>query len=339
MTNRGRPTIVDVAKAAGVSVATVSYVLSGKRPIGPEATERVRRAIGELNYRPNPNAQALKATRNNLISVMVSDWREMIILPMLEGIESAARERGYHLTFNSTKEFDEDLPAAIDHLVKKAIDGVLFVSGIAHEEPLDGFPPLEIPVVGVNRPVRDEAPAVLCDNADGGYRAARHLLEAGATRPAVVAGPMDRAANRNRLAGFRRALDEAHIDLPDELIFMGDFEAPSGATGLASLLEHTPAVDGVFCTNDAMAAGAIAHATRAGLDVPRRVRILGFDNQKFASLLSVPLSSFSLPGETMARTGVRTLISMVEDASAPFTRIMVRSELHARESTIGLNEF
>jgi DNA-binding LacI/PurR family transcriptional regulator len=339
MTNRSRPTIVDVAKAADVSVATVSYVLSGKRPIGPAATARVHRAIGELRYRPNPNAQALKAVRNNAISVMVSDWRETIMLPMLQGAESAARERGYHLTINSTREFDDDLAAAVDHLVKKAIDGVLFVSGIAHEEPLDCLPHLHVPAVGVNRPISDAAPAVLCDNVDGGYRAARHLLDHGAMRPAIIVGPMNRAASRNRLAGFRRALAEASIDLPDELVFHGDFEAPSGARGLTALLAARPEVDSLFCTNDAMAAGAIGRATRSGIDVPGRVRVIGFDDQKFASLLSVQLSSFSLPGEEMARSGVRTLVSLIEGEAAVSTRVMVRSELHARESTLGLNDF
>ncbi len=332
MTRQRKPTIVDVAEAAGVSVATVSYVLSGKKPIGAKAQGRVRAAIERLNFRPNPNAQALKATRYHLLSVIVSDWRETIMLPMLQGIESAARERDYHLTVNSLEEFGNDLGAAMDHLVKKAIDGVLFVSGVAFDEPLC-FPPMDVPLVGVNRPVGTNAPTVLCDHADGGYRAARHLLEQGVTRPAIITGPMSRAANRNRLAGFTRALDDEGIDLPEELVYVGDFESSGGKTGLAALLERNPGVDGIFCTNDAMAAGAIAAAIEAGVPVPQRVRIVGFDNQKFASLLTIPLTSFSLPAEEMARTGVRALIDLVEGCAPLYTRLLVRSTLHPRASS------
>lgn len=332
MTRHGKPTIVDVAAAANVSVATVSYVLSGKRPIGRETQERVREAIAALSYRPNPNAQALRASKYHLLSVLISDWRESILLLMMQGIESAARERGYHLTVSSLEEFDNDTASAVEHLARKAIDGVLFVSGIAHDEPLL-FPSVEVPIVGVNRPVGDNAPAILCDNVDGGYRAARHLLEQGSTRPAVIAGPISRAANRNRLAGFRRALADEGIELPDGLVFPGNFEASGGEAGLATLLAEDASIDGIFCTNDAMAAGALSRAIRDGVDVPGRVRIAGFDNEKFASLLPITLTSFSLPGDEMARTGAETLMDLVDGAEPLFTRLMIRSTLHCRQST------
>jgi LacI family transcriptional regulator len=337
VTRKRRPTIVDVAEAAEVSVATVSYVLSGKRPIGKPTQDRVRKAIRKLGYRPNPNAQGLRAVQSFVIAVIVSDWRESILLPMLQGVESVARERGYHLNLNSLEEFDNDLASAVDFLSKKAVDGMLYISGIASEEPLK-LPRTGTPRVGVNRPLDKRSPAVLCDNTDGGYRAARHLLEQGCLRPAVIAGPMERAANRNRLEGFREALNEHGVVLPDSLIYTGDFEAPSGAAGFAALMSRPAPPDGIFCTNDAMAAGALSRAAEDDVPVPQKVKIIGFDNERFDPLLPIPLSSFEVPGTEMARTAAETLIAMVEASPIHFEKVRVRSTLHPRKSTARLNE-
>ena len=335
MQRQSRPTIVDVARAAGVSVATVSYVLSGKKPIGEQTQLRVRDAIETLSYRPNPNAQGLKASRNHLLSVIVSDWRETLILKIIEGIESVAREHGYHLAVNSLEEFGNDVQQAVNHLTRRAIDGVIFASGVAHDRPLD-VPGLDVPIVGVNRPIGESFPCVLCDNTDGGYRAARHLLEQGATSLAIIVGPDDRAASRNRLTGFKRALKDEGIRLPSNRVYRGNFESESGYQGLLQLIAHSPDLDGLFCTNDTMAAGAIAAAMRTGIRVPEQLRIIGFDNEKFASLLPIPLTSLSLPGVEMARTATQTLIGLIEDREALFTQVKVRSVLHERASTIGL---
>lgn len=333
-----KSTIVDVAAAANVSVATVSYVLSGKRSIGKETQARVRAAISDLDYRPNPNAQGLKATRNNLLSVLVTDWKETFVLPILRGVESIARDSGYHLMVNSIAEFDNDTSAAIDHLQRRAVDGVLFVSGIGSDDPLYVSYGGDLPVVGVNRPFTEDGPAILCDNVDGGYRAARHLLEAGCVRPAAIMGPLERSASRNRLEGFRRALNDEGIDLPDALVYRGDFEAPSGAEGLIALRAAAANVDGIFCANDHMAAGVVAKAIRTGLAIPDEIRLIGFDDQKVASLLPVSLTTFGLPAAEMAVTGTQTLIGMIEGDRPLFTRVLVRSKLTVRESTTKLSE-
>lgn len=328
------PTITDVAREAGVSVATVSYVLSGKRPIGEATRTRVLDVIARLRYRPNPNAQGLKSGRTNLLNVTVSDWRERSISPMIRGIEAAAKAHGVHLIVNSCEEFDNDLSAVFDHVARRRVDGVLFAAGIAAAEPFPEFPHIDIPLVGINRPVTPAAPAVLCDQSDGGYQAAEHLLAAGSRCPAVVTGPPERAASRERVDGFRRGLAAQGIELTADLVYQGDFEADSGSEGIRTLRAARPGVDAVFCTNDTMAAGAVRAALEDGIRLPEEVRIVGFNNRKFTEMFPVPITSLEIPLEEMGRAATETLLELIAGGTPRFTRLLVRSTLHVRESSI-----
>lgn len=328
------PTITDVAREAGVSVATVSYVLSGKRPIGEATRNRVLEIIARLRYRPNPHAQGLKSGRTNLLNVTVSDWRERSISPMIRGIEAAAKAHGVHLIVNSCEEFDNDLAAVFEHVARRRVDGVLFASGIAAAEPFPDFPDIDIPLVGINRPVTAAAPAVLCDQSDGGYQVAEHVLSAGSRCPAVITGPPDRAASRERVEGFRRGLAAHGIELTEDLIYEGDFEAHSGSEGIRALRALRPDVDAIFCTNDTMAAGAVSAALQDGVRLPGEVRIVGFNNRKFTEMFPVPITSLAIPLEEMGRLATETLLELIAGGAPRFTRLLVRSTLHQRESSV-----
>ena len=288
--------IIDVAKAAGVSASTVSHVLSKKRRISAETTERVLSAIRDLGYEPNPNAQALRGRGTGIIGFIASNITELFATQIIQGAERAARDRNSFILFASAADFDYDLREAVRFVRKRHIDGLMISFGISQRIGEEVLSRLEIPVVAVNTRLSATQPSVMPDNEEGGIVAARHLLERGARRLAMIAGPRDRIASRERVAGFLKGCAEAGLSmLESQHIYFGDFSPAAGSDGLKYLLRLNPDLDGIFCANDFMAAGALNEAAALGLRVPEGLRILGFDNREFTAFWPIPISTFAQP--------------------------------------------
>ncbi len=328
-----RPTILDVARAARVSPATVSYVLSGNRPIGAQTRQRVNRVIQELGYQPNNHARALKSNKHRTISVIVEDFVEDFVFPIIRGVEAYAAEQEYALVVATSALFGYDFRETVEFARNRGVDGLIYVSGISNHEAFEQVEGIDVPQVGLNRPAPADAPTILCDNSGGGRRAAEHLVEAGATTLAIIAGPQDRDAAEDRLRGFREYLAQREMPLPDSRVFYGSFDTPSGHTALHALLDLEPQIDGVFCANDDMAAGAMNAALERGVAVPDDLKVVGFDNQKFTAFWPTPISTFSLPMEQMGRMGANALFSALAGTDVGYSRMYVRSTLVPRAST------
>ncbi len=326
--------IIDVAKAAGVSVSTVSHVLSKKRSISAETTERVLATIRELGYVPNPNAQALRGSKTGIIGFIASNITELFASRIIEGAERAARERNSSILFASSADFDYDLLEAVRFLKRRRIDGLMVSYAISQEAGAELLSRLEIPVVGVNTRLSAALPCVMPDNEEGGIAAARHLLERGARELAMIAGPRDRLASRERIAGFLAGCEEAGLSLPaPQRVYFGDFSPVSGADGLDYLLKLNPDLDGIFCANDFMAAGAMNEAAARGLKVPDRLRILGFDNREFTAFWPIPISTFAQPLHDMGQIGAEMLFDMIEGTSPASGDVRLHPSLIHRRST------
>ncbi len=329
----GRIRMTDVARAAGVSPATVSYVLSGKRPISEATRKRVRRIIDELGYRPNHDARALKSTRSKTIGVLASDFTEISVSEIILSIEQIACQNEYHIFFVSGMEFDYDVKEALAFLMRRRLDGVIILFGVTSDQPVGTIGEIDIPLVSINRPASEAHPCILPDNYNGGYRAAEHLLSAGCTRVGLVTGPKERFSSRERARGFLACLKDSGRRFPRKLQYAGDFEYDSGAAGLERLLEVNPDMDGLFCANDMMAAGAVTAAGRLGVAVPERLKIIGFDNRDFSGLWPTPFSTLDAPFEEMGRASVNTLLSMIDGNTRETGITYIKATLVPRRST------
>ncbi len=327
-------TIRDVAAAAGVSVSTVSHALSGKRPISQATKDKIRNAIDQLGYEPNPAARALRTTTSGVIGFFAFDITEMFAARIIHGAEKVARENNSYLLFTSGVEFGNDLDSAIEFLRRRRVDGIIAAYGVRQAVRPQMRAVFDVPSVTVNTFIHESIPSVQPDDFEGGRQAALHLVSRGARKLAVIAGPEMRLASMERLAGFTKALEECGIVFDAaHLVVHGDFSAESGARGLDALLDASPDIDAIFCANDYMAAGAINRAQERGLKIPSELRIVGYDDREFASFWPIPITTFALPLEQMGETSATMLFARIDGRVPDPSRVMLEPSLIVRKSS------
>ncbi len=295
-------TIRDVAAQAGVSVSTVSHVVNGTRFVEPSTEARVRTAIAELNYRPNSVARSLRRRSTATIGLLVPDNSNPFFAEVARLIEDIGFEQGYSVILCNSDGLPAREAAYIDVLLSKQVDGLLTISAGSHPDFLKSVFEARVPVVVVDR-AADEWPVdqVLVDNEEGGYMAGRYLIGLGHREIGFIAGPRVATPSARRLVGFRRALAECGLTLPDSAITGGDFQYTGGAVAIRTLLEQHANLTAVFATNDQMALGAINTLQRMGRSVPSDISILGFDNIPQSSAFYPALTTMAQPVEAMAR--------------------------------------
>jgi len=327
-------TIVDVARRAGVSPSTVSHVLNGKRPISEGTKQRVRQSIRELSYEPNPNAQALRGSAAGIIGFLASDITEFFSTLIIRGVEKAVIEKNRYLLFTSVVEFGNRPEEALAFLKRRRIDGLIVSLGVRRRFALEGLARLKIPVVTINTSLGNQIPSVEPDDRLGGGDAARHLLARGARRLALIAGPRDRLASEDRVAGFIEALTEAGGDFDAQRhVSYGDFTVNSGKKGLQDLLNKDKDIDALFCANDYMAAGAINAARDLGIDVPGALKVVGFDDREFGEFWTIPISTFQLPLYDIGRRSAGLLMDRMDGRESDDLHPLLPSRLIQRQSS------
>lgn len=231
---------------------------------------------------------------------------------IIQGVEKVAINHDAYILFASGVEFNNNLDAALTFLQKRRIDGLLVSFGVRRKLTHDHFTHIKIPVVTINANAGDDIPSVEPDDYHAGAEALRHLRSQGSLKPCMIAGPRDRLASDERIAGFMDALREieSHGEAATRVVY-GDFSVDSGKVGLNALLHQHPDMDGLFCANDFMAAGAIEMAAQCSKMVPDQLKIIGFDNREFGSFWSIPISTFELPLLEMGRKSAELLFDMI----------------------------
>ena len=327
-------TIVDVAELAGVSPATVSHALNGKRPVGNMTREKVFKAIETLGYVPSWNASRMKGGKSGIIGCLAADITETFVNQIVRGIEHGLTGGEFSLFFVSGIEFGNDLKKAYDFLKSHKVEGILF----CHHLPIWKEFNLNsqnstIPIVSVNM-VTPNMISVIPDNYTGGYQAAEHLYGCGMRNPAMICGPHDRLSVQDRLKGFSQRVQELKLTLPNDKYF-GEYDYSHGFEATTRLMQEHPATDGIFCANDYIAAGAIASLQKAGYQVPQQVRVVGFDNRDFSEFWNVPITTFELPLQEMGMLGVSILKQIINTGVYHAEKRILQSKILPRESSRG----
>jgi LacI family transcriptional regulator len=330
------PTIRDVAAHAHVSVATVSHVLNGTRFVDPATVARVRSAIQELGYRPNSLARGLRRNETSTIGMLLPDNSNPFFGEIARSIEDIGFSEDYNVILCNSDGSEAKEAAYVDTLLSKQIDGLILISSGNSFAPLQTILDAGVPCVVVDRELGDEfeVDQVLIDNRQGGYLAGRYLVQLGHRRIGYIAGPNQLSLSAQRQTGFRDALAEAELDLPDEAVVQGDFFYTGGASGMSELLRRGDGLTAVFAANDRMAVGAMSTLQRAGLRVPDDVSIIGYDDIPLASALYPSLTTVAQPTTEMGRMCVSLLIERIKmrGDALPVRRLTLPVRLIVRES-------
>ncbi len=308
------PTLEAVAALAGVSRATVSRVVNGSTKVTPEVVETVTKAIATLNYVPNRAARTLASKRTQVIALVVPEstarvFADPFFASIVQGAALQLAETEYTLNMLISSEFKADKTRR--YLMGGNVDGALIVS---HHSGDHSYAHLgqSLPVVFGGRPINESEQGsyfVDVDNVEGAAGATEHLIARGCRNIAIITGPQDMPAGLDRLTGWRKAMDAHGLD--QSLIEYGDFTPASGREAMKRLLDRGVPIDGLFATNDQMAAGAYAAIYEAGLTIPDDIAVVGYDDDYFGLTATPPLTTVHQPsiglGETMARVLVKLM--------------------------------
>ena len=337
---RANATLDEVARAAGVSRATVSRVVNGSPKVSPDLRRTVERAIDRLGYVPNRAARSLVTRRSESIAVVITEpatrlFSDPFFPRVIRGVSTALAARDLQLVLLMPDDPIEE-QRSIRYLTGGHVDGVILVS-LHGDDPLpQELAARRIPFVVVGRPPRGaEVDHVDADNRDGARLATQHLLDGGRRRIATIAGPADMVAGIDRLAGYRDALTEAGLDIEPDLIATADFTHEGGAAAMERLLRARPDLDALFCASDLMAAAAIGVLQGSGRQVPEDVAVVGYDDSPIALTTRPPLTSIRQPVEEMGRELVHLLGESMERRDRVPRRVILTTELIRRASSGG----
>ncbi|HEY0259882.1 MAG TPA: LacI family DNA-binding transcriptional regulator [Lacisediminihabitans sp.] len=325
------PVIADVARVAGVSVPTVSRVLTGATPVSDKTRKRVDNAIRELGYRPNEAARALVRGRQSMVGVIAGNTIRYGYATTIQGIEVAARAAGLLVAITVVdSETPEDVKAAVDLMLGQPLAGVIVLDFDAQGERALLALPETLPIVAVTstiegRPVR----RVLFDDHKGGYEATKYLLSLGHETVYYVAVPSSGRPS-GRLVGWREALLEAGAEVPE--VILTDWSPQSGYEAGLQLAGRT-GVTAILSGNDEIAFGVLKALQTRGLVVPDDVSVVGFDDHPHAALWSPPLTTIAQDFVQLGASALRLLLAEREGKGGPIDVTPPSLHLVVREST------
>lgn len=320
--------IRDVARAADVSYQTVSRVLNGHPSIRPETKQRVLDAMAELRYRPNQAARALVTSRSRTLGVILGSRGEYGPTSSLAAVEDAARTHGYWV--NSAYLADtrpETIRAAVEHLRRQSVEGI-----IVHAPQVRVFDVLaeldvDIPYLGLHAADRGVA-EIADDQVRGARLATEHLIGLGHVEILHVAGPQDWIEAESRMRGYLHALSDA--DLPTRPPILGDWTADFGYRAAVEL-SHRLDFTAVFAANDAMAFGLLHGFRDVGVDLPRQMSVVGFDDIPLASHAAPPLTTVHQHFAGLGERAVRALLRAIDSTATTTTDSPGAAELAGGE--------
>jgi LacI family transcriptional regulator len=335
----------DIAKQAGVSVATVSKVINGLGGISQTTTENILSIAKELNYRPNLYARNLKKQQSRIIGIITEDITVFNSPPIIDGIGACCEEYGYHYLLENLRHNriginpvldvnDHNLIVneAINFMMSMQVDGLIYLSCHSHKV-------LHLPSIKDTHFVctycsctDQSVPSVLYNDKKAGYDAAKLLIEAGHKIIGVITGPLESVHSSRRLSGYQQALFDYGIPYNPNLTVAGDWNRDSGYM----LAEHLikAGTTAIFSQNDIMAMGVIDYCIKNGIEIGRDLALIGFDNREISTVCRPTLSTVELPLFEIGRTSASILIDKIEGKPSTLSgEVLLECTIIEREST------
>jgi LacI family transcriptional regulator len=307
-------TIKEVSILANVSKSTVSRALNGHPSVKEANRIKVFEAIEQLGFKPNAFAQALASNRSNSIGMLVGSLDGSFYGPLMHNVEVVVRENGSHLIVTSGQESKEIEKDSIEFLRSRLVDGLIIHSDELSDTELIETVEENRATIILNRFIPEIADhCVVIDNELGGYVATKHLLENGHRIVACISGQMNKKDSRDRIQGYRKALEEYDIPYDDKLVIEGRFDHQGNHAVARRLLDRAPDVSAIFCQNDNIALAVYDVAAERGITIGQQLSVVGFDNDNHAQHIRPSLSTVDFPVPQMGVEAAKRIFSFIND--------------------------
>jgi LacI family transcriptional regulator len=304
-------TIKDVARIAGVSVASVSRALNGHESVTDATRQRILAAAGQLRYVPHAAARSLITRRTDTIGVLLPDLHGEFFSELIRGIDAAARASARHLLISSSHGSEAEAALAL-RMLQGRVDGLLVMSPDADSRVLAANLPATLPTVLLNTRVASGSyPAFSVDNYGGATAMMHHLYASGRRRIAFISGPDNNFDADERLHGYRDAI--AGRKGASEIVLRGDFSESSGYRAGVEICEGNERPDAIFAANDMMALGCLFALTEKGVAVPDTIALAGFDDIPIARFVTPPLTTVRVRIADLGRRAFERLAELIAD--------------------------
>ena len=332
-------TIYDIAAKLNISVATVSRALKDDPVVSKKTKKKIFELVDKIGYRTNHYARNLRTQQTKTIGVIVHELKSNFITSVLAGIEKVTTEAGYDLIITHSSESYVKEAANAKNLFHKRVDGLLASLSFDTKD-LDHFQPFidkGVPVLFFDRVEQDNNnTVVIIDNNRCGYLATQHLIEQGCKRIAHITSSLQRNVYSQRFKGYKDALFDNGIPFDDNLVFVKDLSEQAGLEAAMFVLKSSPVPDGVFITNDFVAAVCMRTLKEHGIRIPEDIAVVGFNNDAIAKLIEPALTTINYPGIDMGEIAARNLINHLQGISSihQTNTIIIRSDLIIRKSSL-----
>ncbi|MBO8156963.1 MAG: LacI family DNA-binding transcriptional regulator [Bacillaceae bacterium] len=324
-------TIKDVAKLAGVAVSTASYALNGKQKISEETRRKVFEAAKKLNYQKNGFASDLKSKSTKTIALILSDLSGPYYSQLIQGVQDVSYENGYNLVACSS--FGGYNSTAVKFLMEKRVDGTIVFAHNIENDLLVQAAHESFPIIALDRSIEsDHIVSIEVDNEQGGYLATKHLVELGHKHIAYVSGPVTTHDNILRFKGYQRALKEHNLPYKSKWNISGNFTREGGYNAAKLLISQKDLPSAVFFANDEMALGGLRAFKEKGIEVPKDISVIGFDDIQLAEYTRPSLTTIRQPKYEMGALAAHILYQLLKgEETENFYKLS--TELIIREST------
>lgn len=331
--------IYDIAKAAGMSAATVSRALADNAKISKSSRERIQKIADEMGYRPNLLARNFRQKSSSMIGLITDDVSDELSGMIAKGVEQALRDNGFSMLVWNVHHDPENEQSAIDYFADMKMDGVILADSTL--DALDELPTTNLPFVLINRYSSAEEPiSLVCtDDFAGGQDATRYLIQLRHRKIAFINGPEDWYSSIRRLAGYTEALHQNGMPARADYIRHGDWYEESGYRLALELLQSDDRPTAIFAANDMMAIGVIDAARECGIQVPADLSVIGYDDRMIARYARPRLTTISLPMFEVGHMAGKALCELIltgKAADAKHARLMVKGHVIERETTAPL---
>lgn len=323
--------IRDVARLAGVSVATVSRALSNPEKVSPESLDKVHKAIAEVGYRPNMLARNFRSARAYAVVVLVPDIANPFYSLFIRALEDRAHQKGYAVLLGDTRGTPERELEYIRRVETRLADGIVQLR--PSSEKSQNNIPADVPCVNACGCEYTTGPAIRIDNRGAAKSMVNYLISLGHKRIGVISGLKDNPHAIDRLEGYKEAIAEAGIPFEKDLIAEGDFTMWSGLNAAFQFCNMKNRPTAIFSMNDEMAIGAMQTLKNQGIRIPEDMSVTGFDDIAYAKYSDPSLTTISQPAEEMGKMAMDMLLKVIEGEPLSQRECVLPTEFIIRKST------